>query len=242
MTASDQIALAREIFRKAQDSAFERSILTQTPTWIATGVAPACAELRAAGFRGTGPDAENDRLVRDAFTRRWGFSLPCAEAVEALKSLGPLLEVGAGSGYWSALLSAAGGSVIATDAHAAGDIGHGFTAGRHWPVEPLSGPEAVQRWPDRTVFCSWPTRGDPWLEETVELLVPGRRLALIIEPPGGKTANAGLYQRLASEFRLLDTIPIPQFPDHEDQLLVYERREGGLSDGLQQRDAATHDR
>jgi hypothetical protein len=53
--------------------------------------------------------------ARDEAIRQYGFSIPCKEAVEAVATLSPLVEVGAGSGYWSRFLRAAGADIVTTD-------------------------------------------------------------------------------------------------------------------------------
>src|SRR6476469_2291133 len=124
--------------------------------WVRTGRPPPAAVLRDAGFTCAGAaNADDLRLARKAFVRDWGFSIPCAEAVAALRDLAPLVEVAAGSAYWSALLAAAGVDVIATDPQAPGPIGYGFTVGAHHQIEPLDALAAVRAWPDRNVFCSF---------------------------------------------------------------------------------------
>ncbi len=44
----------------------------------------------------------------------------CREALKALAGVGPLLEVGAGTGYWAFLLRQAGVAVTAVDSHPPG--------------------------------------------------------------------------------------------------------------------------
>jgi hypothetical protein len=140
-----------------------------------------------------------------------------------LSRLGPLVEIGAGSGYWSALLQNGGLDVAATDATASGQLAYGFEAGRFCRIEGLTGPEAVRAYPDRDVFCSWPTEASPWALGAVRAMAVGRRLALIGEPRGGLTGTPGLFRFLETRFRPLGGLDIPQFPRVRDRLTVYER-------------------
>lgn len=45
----------------------------------------------------------------------YAFAAPNSRALQALAELSPILEVGAGVGYWALLLKQAGVSVLATD-------------------------------------------------------------------------------------------------------------------------------
>ena len=65
-----------------------------------------------------GTDAERFRTyVVDPLTRCLGFGVPGEEALEACARYAPLVEVGAGTGYWAAVLRARGVEVEAFDLH-----------------------------------------------------------------------------------------------------------------------------
>ncbi|MDB5476169.1 MAG: hypothetical protein JWP49_1680 [Phenylobacterium sp.] len=224
--SEETLRLARAVYAGRLQAAFQRSPVARIADWIAAGQAPTAESLRAAGLttRSTDPERVRElRLARKVFVRTWGFSIPCAEAIGVLSRLGPLVEIGAGSGYWTALLRHAGLDAIATDAAATGNIGYGFEAGRFCPVEPLSGHAAVRAHPERDVFCAWPTEGSPWALAAVRAMPVGRRLALIGEPRGGITGTPGLHHFLETRFQLLGALAIPQFPRCADQLSVYQR-------------------
>lgn len=208
------------------EAVFDRSPLARIPEWIEAGKAPPAKVLRDQGFTTASTDAERYaelRLARRVFVRRYGFSIPCSEVMGVLSRMGPLVELGAGSGYWSALLRNAGLDVVATDPFAGRESGYGFEGGRHAGIERLGGLQAVEAYPDRDLFCSWPTEGSPWALAAVRRMRIGRRIALIGEPRGGCTATPGLYRYLETRFRLLGAIDIPQFPKVADRFFVYQR-------------------
>ena len=53
--------------------------------------------------------------VRTFACRMYAFAVPTAEAIAVLKRHCPLVEVGAGTGYWASLVRQAGGDVTALD-------------------------------------------------------------------------------------------------------------------------------
>jgi len=220
------LAAAQARYVQMQDEALRRGPLARVAEWIQAGKAPPAEQLRSQGLM-TPPHDETRipefRMARKAFVRTYGFSIPCAEAIGVLARLAPLVEIGAGTGYWSALLRNAGLDVVTTDAFPVGDIGYGFQAGRFCEAEALTGDAAVRAYPERNVFCSWPTQDSPWALAAVRAMAPGRRLALIGEPRGGETGTPGLHRYLETRFRLLGTLAIPQFPKERDALFVYER-------------------
>jgi hypothetical protein len=219
---------AQAILRAQLAPLLDASPLKDMAQWVATGNPPPAAVLRAQGFEGPRagdtPQAQTLREVRKAFRRAWGFSVPCAEAVAAIRALShPLVEIGAGTGYWSALLRAAGVDVVATDVASEGEGPYGSGLGRHAAVVALGGPEAVRTYPDRDVFCSWPTEGAAWCAEAAAEIRPGRAFVLIGEPAGGATAAPGLYELLAAHFETEAVVEIPQFPRVDDRLTIHRR-------------------
>ncbi|HEV2530611.1 hypothetical protein [Phenylobacterium sp.] len=222
----ETLAKARAAYAQILEDAFRRSPLARIDEWIAAGKAPTATRLRGEGLTTGSGDPERAaelRLARKVFTRTYGFSIPCSDAMGLLSRLGPLVEIGAGSGYWSALLQNGGVDIVATDLTAAGQLAYGFQVGRFCRVEGLTGADAVRAYGDRDVFCSWPTEASPWALGAVRAMAPGRRLALIGEPRGGVTGTPGLFRFLETRFRLLGGLDIPQFPQVRDRLFVYER-------------------
>jgi hypothetical protein len=225
MPDSEVEAKARVIYHQFQADHLAATALAAIPEWVATGAPPPVAELQAAGFAGDAqaPDADKLRFARKAFVRTWGFAIPCREAVDAVRCLGPLLEIGAGSGYWSALLAAAGHDVVATD------IGEGVTrygteVGSRARVERLSAADAIEAHPGRDIFCSWPAAGEGWVTDALELVRPGRALALVLDERPGITGDESLGAFLADRCAPIGDVTLPRFPGVRDRLVLYRVR------------------
>jgi hypothetical protein len=163
----------------------------------------------------------DNRSMRQEVIRRYGFSVPCSEAVAVLAALSPLVEVGAGSGYWAKLLREAGADIVATDAMLATDYSHMWVGA---PVERMTAQEAVAKWPERNVFVSWPSRDMPWAAEMAGLMRPGRTLAYIGEGRGGCTADKGFFELLGSGFFESSSLRIPRWDCINDELRIYVRK------------------
>ncbi len=158
--------------------------------------------------------------LREKFLKEYGFSVPCREAIELLAKYGPIVEIGAGSGYWARLMYMAGVDVIATDAY---ESQWRFQVGKHYPVERQKGAAAVKLWPSRTVFVSWPSYDDPWSYSAAKVMEVGRHLIYIGEGPSGCTGCDKLHELLEADFEVVETQGIPQFPGIGDHMTVYRR-------------------
>ena len=56
-------------------------------------------------------------LLGHPMTHTAGFAVPNQAAIDIISALGPIIEVGAGTGYWAALLRHAGVDIVAFDEH-----------------------------------------------------------------------------------------------------------------------------
>jgi hypothetical protein len=117
--------------------------------------------------------------LREQAILQFGFSIPCAEVLDALAQHQPIVEIGAGSGYWTALMRHRSIDVIGTDPDAQG---WWEQVGQYDPYQVnLEARQALRRWPKHTVFCSWPSLKEPWLLQALRSMHIGRRLILIEE-------------------------------------------------------------
>jgi hypothetical protein len=198
------------------------------PRWLETGRPPAASSLRDKGFCGyrsliDDPTGSIER--RHRFCGVYGFAIPCAEAIDALLELGPILEVGAGTGMWSAMLAARGADVIATDRAAPGSRSYAFVVGHHFAAQmKLRAEAAIKRWPGRAVFCSWPCYRDPWFARALKHVAAGVAVAVIHEGHGGCVGTDSMFDRLEADFEELREIAIPQFPSIRDRLTIWRRK------------------
>lgn len=160
--------------------------------------------------------------LRRAWIRAISFAIPCVEAVSAIAGP-PLLEIGAGGGYWAALAARAGTDVVAADAWP--DSRYRQTVGDHHPVETLAADLAVAAHPTRDVLCVWPEYRRSWCADAVALMRPGRLLHLIGEPRGGCTGDDLLFDLLDERFTPIATTRIPNWPGQHDRLDTFLRKD-----------------
>jgi len=178
-----------------------------------------CDPMRSGDFRSYSVGV--NYLWREDAIKKFGFSIPCSEVVEVITKGSPILEVGAGSGYWSRLLRQAGADVVCTDI---GEGQHGnyqITVGED--VERISAQDAVRKYPERNVFVSWPSYSMQWAFEMAKEIQSGRTLFYIGEWHGC-TADDQFRDLLSDEFTEAGTVRIPQWPAIHDRLFVMVKR------------------
>lgn len=157
---------------------------------------------------------------RDQFIRKYGFPIITEQVVQEIMRHGRrFVEIGAGLGYLTHELRAAGADVVATDS-----MTGGYDFGKPWvEVEELDGERAVLKYMDRIMLLSWPCYNEDWSARVLEAY-PGPRFVFIGENWGGCTGNDRFHNLLYEKWREISDLDIPQWEGIHDWLRVYERK------------------
>lgn len=166
--------------------------------------------------------------VRDAATMVWSFAIPTADALDVIASAAPVVEVGAGTGYWARLLRDRGVDVVAYDDF--GESYHKWFPGMDpWTeVERADAAIAAARHPDRTLLMVWPPMTDMAARAfTAYAKAGGKRMVYVGEERSGCTASSDFWHALAtSGWHETARVDLPQWPGIHDYLTAYEATTG----------------
>jgi hypothetical protein len=153
---------------------------------------------------------------------RYAFAVPNLDALDALACLGPLVELGAGDGYWARLLRDRGVDVVAYDRVPGG---HGDSNGTRvvWTKIDVGTEAAIRHHPNRTLFICWPYRPAQYAADALKACARGVA-ALVTHPTRLADDEDPLFDELEKRWNLVKRVELPQIPSRPDALLIYERR------------------
>lgn len=163
----------------------------------------------AASLAALGDDPPEEAL--NSLAQRYSYVFPDDRALATIARLGPLVEMGAGTGYWAFRLRARGVDIIAVDqAPPDGDRPNRYHAPTPTWTEVIAGDaEVLTGHAERTLFLCWP----PLFSTLGECLAyyAGNVVALIGDG-GHRTArlsglNAAFTKTEAVPVRALDPMP-----------------------------------
>lgn len=185
--------------------------------------------------------------ARDHWTRLFSWAIPTDEVIAEIAAMSPVVEMGAGTGYWSRLLREAGADVVAYDVRPV--FGNGWCSGAHFPVArgtPLSLRQKDDHcrplYRDHTLLVCWPPMSSLLSQALTEF--PGNRCVVVGEGPGGCTGDDIGHQMLGREtyscdwdedgerievpvapaqWRSVAEYDIPQWSGMHDYVEVFER-------------------
>lgn len=180
---------------------------------------------RAGGF-GAVPDWRT-RFDRRAFVSRFAWAIPGEGALSAIVEHGPVLEVGAGSGYWAHELAKRGVDIVATDPSPAPcepGASQGYRFEKAWhPVVKMEGLTALRKFPGRALLFVWPCYARAWSGKVLARF-RGSTVLYVGEGVGGCTGDSRFHALLAARFECIREVPIPQWSGIHDRLWIYRRR------------------
>jgi hypothetical protein len=161
--------------------------------------------------------------LRRKLVREFAWAVPNDAALDALAELAPLVEIGAGGGYWAHLLRERGVDIVAYDAmrwnESEPDAEH---EQKIWTEVLCRNHWAAADHPDRTLLLCWPSYGEAWAAEALGW--GGERVAYIGEGEGGCTAEERFHELLAERFTETREVTIPQWDGIHDYLGIWEKR------------------
>jgi hypothetical protein len=163
-----------------------------------------------------------DRRRRHAIQGAYAWAVTCPEALSALVACGPIVEIGAGTGWWAMRLTESGGDVVAYD----NKPYQNYWCARRWHPVRRGGTRMAARHPDRTLLLCWPA-GDVGYDAAVaHLEAGGSTVAYIGEQGAGCTGDEQFHELLEERYEPVADADTPQWDGLHDHLVVYRRRGG----------------
>ncbi|MGW4739016.1 hypothetical protein [Nocardia xishanensis] len=152
-------------------------------------------------------------FVQTILQAAYAYAIPSPETLDWVKAFSagrPVVELGAGRGYWARLLTDQGMTVKAFDSEppdTSANPSFPDTPGQPAVWFPVGGLDefAAELDADSVLFLCWPPGwGSPMASEALKLFESrgGRRLVFMGEPKGGKTGDDAFFDRLAADWSL----------------------------------------
>jgi len=173
------------------------------------------------------PDSHRERFVLEV-----SWAIPSEEALSAIGELGPIVEVGAGSGYWAQLLRERGVDILAFDQEPDPQYNHEHIARRWGPVAKAPSTIAAE-YPNRALLLIWPPRNEPMAHRALQSY-RGNTVAYIGErgwsdentrPDAGPlSGDRAFHQLLDEQWEEYDVVGIPTWRHLDDCLYIFHRK------------------
>lgn len=155
----------------------------------------------------------------------FSWAIPTEAALEVLARHAPLVECGAGMGYWLALLRSRGVDAIGYD-HASPGRGNAYHPGRRaaWTsIQRLKSAAAARRHPERALLLCWPPYDNDAASYDVLRAYLGDVMIHIGERDEGASGSVRFHRELALNWTVKEELELPHWPRLQDRITVYRR-------------------
>lgn len=165
---------------------------------------------------------------RSEFVSEYSFTIPYYEILKKIASYSPIVEIGAGSGYWARCLSEAGADVIAYDSHPPGEQSPWeWYNGNPWFDDSWYGiikddESAAAQHPDRTLFLAWPMPSSPMAYNAlVSYKNAGGKTIIFIGDPHPASSGDEFFYQMLYEHNKIDEANLYSWPGINEKLIIY---------------------
>jgi hypothetical protein len=172
------------------------------------------------------PDLSSALLeYRSELIARYSFSIPVIEVLERIAAHSPLVEVGAGTGYWAMCLSEIGAEIDAFDLQPPDENSpYEWHDANYWfsdtwfTVE--EGDESVAaRYPERSLFLSWPMPESPMAHNALKYYRKAGGHTVIYIGDGRSSGDEAFHNELLS-LTIVENRRIWSWPGIEERLII----------------------
>lgn len=160
---------------------------------------------------------------RRELTKKYAWAIPNDEALQAIAEVGPIVEIGSGTGYWAKLLREYGVDILAFDQHAGDHAANYYRFTHTWSEVQFGNSYSAKRYPERTLMLCWPCYNEPFANQALKSY-KGDTFVYIGEGMYGCNGDKAFHERLERDWECIKTVHIPQWDSVRDRLEIYKRK------------------
>ena len=166
----------------------------------------------------------NSMMLRNEYCKKYSWAIPNEHSLNEIKKHAPVVEIGAGSGYWAKLLQDMGVDIIPYDISPPDSAERNTYHNKDtWTHVNLGGTYKIKKHQDRTLMLCWPPYETSMAHDTLSMY-EGFTIIFIGESGGGCTGDDKFFSLLEKEFVETNIIQIPQWTGIHDYMYIYKRK------------------
>jgi hypothetical protein len=169
-----------------------------------------------------------EKKDRSTLCQKYSFAIPTEEAIKGIVKHSPIIEIGAGNGYWAHLIEQFGGKIVAFDNNKRNQewsksSKHKNYFVKNWFPVKYGDEKEIKNYPDHTLFLCWIEYCGEYGLNCLKRY-KGKYFIHIGEGEGGCTANDEFFEYLRKYFKQIKSPYIPRWYGIYDYLEIYKRR------------------
>jgi hypothetical protein len=162
---------------------------------------------------------------RSELVRQYAWAVPTPDVVAEIVKYSPIIEIGAGTGYWARQIQLAGGNVLAFD-----KAPPGLSKKKNWYDHQTTyfnvqrgRASKIKKHPDRTLFLCWPPYSTSLAHDCLSLY-RGNVFLYVGEDRYGCNGDRAFWKLIGAEWEEERYMEIPQWDGLHDNFHVFTRK------------------
>jgi hypothetical protein len=165
----------------------------------------------------------NNLVKRSQFVLKYSWSIPTEEAIEEIIKLGPIVEAGAGTGYWASLISKMGGDIIAYDIDPPEFSKNKYNHTTQYFKVEQGDHIKVSEYSYRSLLLCWAPYSTSMGYDHISSY-KGDTLILVGEGYGGCCGDDKMFNYIEKNFDSIKSINLPQWYGLHDYVEIFKRK------------------
>lgn len=164
---------------------------------------------------------------RESLAGQYAFAIPTAETLERIARHSPLMEIGAGSGYWAMCLASCGADIIAYDRYPPGEADPCNISERNWLFRKtyhkvFKGDETIAaEHGGRSLFLCWPPPENPMAFRALDSYIKaGGHTVIVIGQMKPLSMGDIAFYEVLNGLAPIERRPIHGWPGFTEELLI----------------------
>ena len=160
-------------------------------------------------------------LKRQELVQKYAWAIPNSKAIKLISEYGPIIEIGAGRGYWASLI-ANYAEIVCFDKLTPPHFYANNSEKQYHPIQ-IGDASTLIEYPDYTLFLCWPPYNN-FLAADCLKKYSGEYFIYVGESEGGCNAEEEFFNILDKNYRSIMRVDIPQFDIVHDYLRIFKRK------------------
>lgn len=168
-------------------------------------------------------DPETGRNNRNGLVQKYSPAIPDDKVIATLASMGPIIELGARNGYWSRLITEAGGTIEAYDPN---PVMSSSSTPRWFPVRRGKYDAITREHRNSVLLLVWPDYHDEFASNCLRnfAMFGGAAVVLVGEGRDGFNASGDFFDVMDGLFKMAGKSDIPRWEGVHDDLTLYLKK------------------
>lgn len=170
-------------------------------------------------FNNVQGNMSHGQMHRNKLVNKYSWAVPTEPILNEILKYSPLIEIGAGLGYWASLLQLKGADILPFD-----DLSWDHDGNKPWCEIKKGDYTEINNHPKRMLFLCWAPYGEDMAYNCVKTYT-GKHVLWVGEGQNGCNGTEEFHEYMTKNFKQIKVDMPPRWYNMWDSFVIFERRD-----------------